>query len=164
MSLARASTFDSSVDSARSISSTPTYENVRNYGNSAVCSDRSSDISDCNETLSLNAFNTPHSINQEVGVAKLSTTVTQSLPIIPTKCFSGGVQRKPKNKPDILETSFVNATNALTEYIRDQKEEKENVLPADKYLAKFIVSRLSELPEEKRDEKRIKLIDILLSK
>lgn len=65
---------------------------------------------------------------------------------------------------DPLETSFMNTANILKEYILEKKDNKENDLSADEYLAKFIVTRLSSLPEEKRDEKRQKLIEILFTK
>jgi len=45
-----------------------------------------------------------------------------------------------------------------------KKENKENDSSADEHLAKFIILRLNHLPEEKRDEKRQKLIEVLLSK
>lgn len=93
-----------------------------------------------------------------------SSTASISFSPIATKCFVGGTQRRKKNYRDSFETSFISATNILKEYIIEKKQEKENYLSPDEHLAKFIVSRLSYLSEEKRDEKRKKIIEILLSK
>lgn len=78
---------------------------------------------------------------------------------------------KKKKKFDPLESPFTNIANIFKEYLlkkmekrEERREEKENDLSADEYLAKFIISRLAHLPEEKRDEKRQKLIEILLTK
>lgn len=113
--------------------------------------------------LSPNQLDESHSFaDEKVMVAKSSTTSASSLPNISTKCFVGGIQRKKKNS-DLFETSFMSTANILKEYILEKKENKENDLSADEHLAKFIISRLSHLPEEKRDEKRQKLIKILLT-
>lgn len=97
--------------------------------------------------------------------AKSSTASSSSFSNIPAKCFLGGTQRKKKNTSDLLETSFISTANILKEYVRNtKKEEKENDVSADEYLAKFITSRLLELSQEERDDKRKKILDVLLSK
>lgn len=55
----------------------------------------------------------------------------------------------------------MNAVNVFKKFV-EKDEEKENDRSADEHLAKFIISRLSQLSEEKRDEKCKKIIDVLL--
>ena len=113
----------------------------------------SSKISDYgNKNLSPNQSDKSHSLAKEkVTVANSFTTSTLASPNIPTKCFVGGVQRRKKKDSDLLETSFMSTANMLKKYILGKN--KENASSADEHLAKFIISRLNHLPEEKRDEK-----------
>lgn len=149
---------ESSSPSASSIAMYETFDNSRD-----VASDRSSETSDDKrKSLSPSKPN----MSEENTVAKPAMTLNPSSHNVPTKCFFGGTQRRKRNNPDVLETSFISATNVLKEYLLEKKEEKENYgnQSADEHLAKFIISRLSQLPEENRDEKRKKIIDVLLSK
>ncbi|XP_071631573.1 uncharacterized protein [Temnothorax longispinosus] len=160
-------TSDISIGSTSSTPSTSTYENIDKSNNAAASSDRASDVSDYsqNDMLTVKEDIISHSAEKQVTAAKLSTTLIPFSPNIQTKCFSGGIQRKRKrNESDVVESSFVNTANVLKEYVLQKKEGNENYLPADEHFAKFIISRLSQLPEENRDEKCKKIMDVLLSK
>lgn len=119
-----ADNLNSFVRSAQSIPSTSISENLDYSDNTAMSSDQASDISDYSRNLFPNQLNMSHCASEKVTVEKLSTLIPSS-PNIPTKCFSGDTQqRKKRNKPDILETSFVSAANVFKEYILEKKKKK----------------------------------------